>query len=794
MGSAVGHVLAQTGARLVATLDRRSARTAGARGACASRAAPDLAAVVRAGGVILSIVPPGEAERVAADVARAGEAAGVRPLLVELNATAPQRVRHIAGLNAHSIDVVDGSISGPPPWQAGTTRIYLSGPRAPEVVALGWPGVELVVVGDELGLASAVKMCTASVYKGTAALLTHALVTAHANGVLEHVLDDLGSSWPDLVEGAERSIAGAATKSARYVAEMEEIAATQACRRRLPRALRGPGRRVPGALDAAARAARARGRRRRDHARRGARRAQRSGVAVDESRRDSALEALRAFPHDPARRAAGRAGGRRAPLDLPGRRCPRARVRLVPARARRRPGRVRTLADFDGLPLTTRESYVQRLPARRALPGRAARRRRHGRRLLRLDRRADRLAALARRRAGVATRFEQVFRDSFGADARATLAVVCFPLGTWVGGMYTRGLLRHLAAKGYPLTVVTPGNNKDEILRVVERLGDAFEQVVLLGYPPFLKDVVDTGRARGVDWSRTGSSSCSPARSSARSGGRSSGSGQPRAGRATTPRRSTARPTPACSATRRRSASASAASSRRSPTRPARSSATSGCRRSSSTTRRAASSRTREGTLVVHRRRRRAARPLPHRRRGRRRRLRRHARVPAREHGFEPPAELASRASGAAVRVRLRPLVLHRVVLRRERLSRRTSRSGSSSRRISDWVTGKFVLEAVRTRTATGRSRVAVELAPGPWPAGARAGRRGVDRRAAAAAEQRVRATTSRPSGGCRGSSLAPAGDPEYFPVGVKHRYTRGPRVRLLPVAMCGRGRLGCAA
>ncbi|HEX5690007.1 MAG TPA: hypothetical protein VFX76_08390, partial [Roseiflexaceae bacterium] len=48
--------------------------------------------------------------------------------------------------------------------------------------------------------------------------------------------------------------------------------------------------------------------------------------------------------------------------------------------------------------------------------------------------------------------------------------------------------------------VIAPGNNKDEIFRVIEALGPQFEQVVLLGYPPFLKDVVDTGRARGLDW------------------------------------------------------------------------------------------------------------------------------------------------------------------------------------------------------------------------------------------------------------------------------------------------------
>jgi phenylacetate-CoA ligase len=58
-----------------------------------------------------------------------------------------------------------------------------------------------------------------------------------------------------------------------------------------------------------------------------------------------------------------------------------------------------------------------------------------------------------------------------------------------------------LAQKGYPLTLVTPGNNRVEILRVVRALGPLFDQVVLFGYPPFLKDVVDAGRAEGLDWS-----------------------------------------------------------------------------------------------------------------------------------------------------------------------------------------------------------------------------------------------------------------------------------------------------
>ena len=102
----------------------------------------------------------------------------------------------------------------------------------------------------------------------------------------------------------------------------------------------------------------------------------------------------------------------------------------------------------------------------------------------------------------IATRFEQIFRDSFQSDHNTTLAMVCFSLGTWVGGMYTTNCCRHLAAKGYPITVITPGNNQAEIFRTVKELAPMFERLVLLGYPPFLKDVIDRGIAEGIQWEK----------------------------------------------------------------------------------------------------------------------------------------------------------------------------------------------------------------------------------------------------------------------------------------------------
>ena len=164
----------------------------------------------------------------AAEVARAAEAAGTTPLIVDLNAIAPataQRIEAVVG--DAGCDLVDGSISGPPPWRPGTTRIYVSGARAPEVARLGLEGVDLIVVGDRAGAASAVKMSTASVYKGTTAVLAQALRAADVNGVLEHVLSDLRAGAPELVEDVERRLASAAAKSARFVGEMREIASAQ---------------------------------------------------------------------------------------------------------------------------------------------------------------------------------------------------------------------------------------------------------------------------------------------------------------------------------------------------------------------------------------------------------------------------------------------------------------------------------------------------------------------------------------------------------------------------------------
>ena len=227
MGSAVGAALVRGGARVIVTLEGRSPRTRRLAEEAQLGTVPTLRDVVDTADVVLSIGPPEAASSIALDVARAAREASTLPLVADLNAIAPETARTIAATLAEvGVELVDGSISGAPPWKPGT-RLYLSGARAQDVADLPFDGVECIVVGPGVGTASAVKMSTASVYKGTAALLAHALLSARANGVLELVLDDLRAGAPELVANVARRLASATSKSSRYVGEMREIAGAQ---------------------------------------------------------------------------------------------------------------------------------------------------------------------------------------------------------------------------------------------------------------------------------------------------------------------------------------------------------------------------------------------------------------------------------------------------------------------------------------------------------------------------------------------------------------------------------------
>jgi 3-hydroxyisobutyrate dehydrogenase-like beta-hydroxyacid dehydrogenase len=227
MGSALGRAWQVGGSRVVATIQGRSPRTASL--ATGLELLPSLDDVVSVADVIVSIGPPSAAVQMADAIVDASARRQARPLVVDLNAISPNTVRRIQDrVSAAGLELLDGSVSGPPPSPTSVTHLYLSGRSGQRLAALPSPWLATHVVGSEVGLASAVKMCTASVYKGFSCLLLQALQTACAHGVADVVIADLEHDFGGQLTGVASRIALAAAKSDRYPAEMREIAETQA--------------------------------------------------------------------------------------------------------------------------------------------------------------------------------------------------------------------------------------------------------------------------------------------------------------------------------------------------------------------------------------------------------------------------------------------------------------------------------------------------------------------------------------------------------------------------------------
>lgn len=174
--------------------------------------------------IILSICPPHAAE----DVAQQVIASNFRGLYCDANAISPQRAHHICELLcAAGIDFVDGGIIGGPAWTRGKTWLYLSGARAREIADCFTAGpLETLVIGAEIGKASALKMCYAAYTKGTTALLAAILAASEQLGVREDLYGQWTRDDSNLVSEREQRVRSAIEKAWRFEGEMREIAST----------------------------------------------------------------------------------------------------------------------------------------------------------------------------------------------------------------------------------------------------------------------------------------------------------------------------------------------------------------------------------------------------------------------------------------------------------------------------------------------------------------------------------------------------------------------------------------
>lgn len=160
-------------------------------------AQPSMQALCEASDLVISAVTASNTLAVAQEAARF-----LKPgtIFLDLNSASPGTKQQCAALvdatGAHYVEA--GVMTSVPPYGIRVPML-LGGARAAELsqVLTGW-GMDAKAVSEQLGVASAIKMCRSVMIKGLEALVIESYATARAYGVEDHVLPTLAETFPQI--------------------------------------------------------------------------------------------------------------------------------------------------------------------------------------------------------------------------------------------------------------------------------------------------------------------------------------------------------------------------------------------------------------------------------------------------------------------------------------------------------------------------------------------------------------------------------------------------------------------
>lgn len=190
-------------------------------------------------------MPPRDAEATAQRIVDALSGGSQKEPIyyVDLNAVAPSTCKSIVALFEKArvpVRFIDACILGGPPSLKKSSKegkeaewdqpsIPISGPHSLSALPDGerlTSVLQLRSISPEIGAASGLKMCFASITKGFTALVTQSFTTAHRLGVSDELKRELDITVPAMLARAEKGVPGMPPKAYRWVREMEEISKT----------------------------------------------------------------------------------------------------------------------------------------------------------------------------------------------------------------------------------------------------------------------------------------------------------------------------------------------------------------------------------------------------------------------------------------------------------------------------------------------------------------------------------------------------------------------------------------
>ncbi len=155
------------------------------------------------------------------------------------------------------------------------------------------------------------------------------------------------------------------------------------------------------------------------------------------------------------------------------------------------PDSINNYEDFKRVPLTTKENYLKKYPLKQLL----------------IDGNYSGKSAITsssgssgkplywprnfQQDVGATKGFDSLLVNLFNIDKIRTLHINCSGMGVWTAGDYVTMIIKFLGYKYSNNSSISPGIDLENSLKVVNDLGKDFDQVIIYGYPPFIKDLID---------------------------------------------------------------------------------------------------------------------------------------------------------------------------------------------------------------------------------------------------------------------------------------------------------------
>lgn len=228
MGYHWARILASRGVEVLTYLKDRGEVTRKRAENAGAKSSPSMERLVQDADLIVSIVVPSAAVRVASKIAKAVSKTGRTDLLfLDANAISPMAATKIGSiLKPAGVHFIDGCIIGSAAKMDKGAIVYVSGPEAGRVQELESFGFSVKVLGPNIAQASAFKIVYAGLTKGLQGLFVELLMGARKFGLMDEILQRYEESFPGLLDKVASSIVGLRVHARRRAEEMDELRRT----------------------------------------------------------------------------------------------------------------------------------------------------------------------------------------------------------------------------------------------------------------------------------------------------------------------------------------------------------------------------------------------------------------------------------------------------------------------------------------------------------------------------------------------------------------------------------------